>query len=179
MKKGQQIFRDAAFLLLSAALAGCMASAQLTPSPAEPASVTGTYTLLLYGCHYPDSPANVAFLVSDSSKYPFEIYDIDTSYKTIRGVTGPQAIKEADCFLRCTTHRIWQTQLLRIPDGSGGTIGYELRPLYFPLEFGEPDVMLISYSLRDGRVRAYIRLDPDVERAILTPGGDESSHDRK
>ena len=62
-------------------------------------------------------------------------------------------------------------KLERIPDDSGGTIGYEVRPLYLPWEFGKSDIMLISYSLRDGKARVYIKLDPDVERAIGASGG--------
>lgn len=170
MKNGKKVFSAVAFLILAAALDGCMAGKQLYPSAAEPAAVAGSYTLLLYGCHYPDDITNLAILVSDSSKYPVEIYDIDTSYKVEKEVPAQQALRTADSFLRCTTHRIWQTVLRRIPDDSGGTIGYEVRPLYFPLEFGQPDVLLTSYSLRDGKVRAYIRLDRDVERMINGSG---------
>lgn len=180
MKNAKKTFSAVAILILVPALAGCIAGIHLTTSPAEPAAVTGTYTLLLYGCHYPDDVTNVAILVSDSSKYPFEIYDLDTSYKTVKDVPAQQALGEANSFLRCTTYRIWQTELRRIPDDSGGTIGYEVRPLYFPLEFGQPDILLISYSLRDGKVRAYIKLEPDVKRAIeASPGSDNSSSDGK
>lgn len=179
MKSNKKIFRAAVFLILAAALAGCMAGKQLTASAAEPTAITGTYTLLLYGCHYPDDAANVAFLVSDSSKYPFEIYDLDTSYKTKKGVPAQEALREADSFLRCTSYRLWQTQLQRIPDDSGGTVGYEVRPLYLPYEFGQPDILRISYSLRDGKVRTYIKLDPDVERAIEASPGDNPSSDNR
>lgn len=179
MKNSKKALSAAASLLLAAALAGCMAGKQLSTSAAEPASVTGTYTLLLYGCHYPDDAQNVAFLVSDSSKYPLEIYDLDTSYKVKTGVPAQQALSEADSFLRCTSYRLWRTQLQRIPDDSGGTVGYEVRPLYLPYEFGQPDILWISYSLRDGKIRTYIKLDPDVERAIEASPGDNSSSDNR
>jgi hypothetical protein len=54
--------------------------------------------------------------------------------------------------------------LRKIPDDAGGIVGFELRPLYSPLEFGFSDVMLISYSLKDGKIRAYIRLDRRADR---------------
>jgi hypothetical protein len=173
MKKENKIFSIAAFLILVAALAGCMAGKQLYPSAANTAAIEGSYTLMLYGCHYPEDITNVAILVSDASKYPVEINDIDTSYKIEKDVPAAQALRRADSFLRCTTHRIWQTVVRRIPDDSGGTIGYEVRPLYFPLEFGQTDVLLTSYALRDGKVKASIRLDPDVERMIYGFGDNE------
>ncbi len=167
-----------ALAFLAIMFAGCMAGKQLATSAAEPAAVTGTYTLLLYGCRYPDDIKNVVILVNEESKHPFEIYDLDTSYKVEKHVPAQQAFSKANSFLKCTSHRIWRTEVRRISDDAGGTIGYEVRPLYVPYEFGIPDVLLTSYALRnDGTVRAYIRLDPDVERAIEASGSDESSRD--
>jgi hypothetical protein len=177
MKSGKKTFHAVTFLILSVALLGCMAGKRLNTSAASPAAVTGTYTLLLYGCHYPEDVTNVAILVSDASKYPVEIYDLDTSYKVMKGVPAQQALSAADSFLRCTSYRLWKTELRQIPDDSGGNIGYEVRPLYLPYEFGEPDVLWITYSLQGDRVRAYIKLDPDVKRAIEAPGPGDSSHD--
>jgi hypothetical protein len=57
-----------------------MLGAQLHTTSADPKLITGTYTLLLYGCHYPEQIDNVAILVDKNSKYPLEIYDIKTSY---------------------------------------------------------------------------------------------------
>lgn len=175
----KNLFRMAAFLVIVAALQACVAGKQLVTTGADPRAIAGTYTLLLYGCHYPDDIKNVAVLLDERSRYPLEIYDLDTSYTVKKGVPAQEALKEADSFLRCTTHRIWQMQLRRIPDDSGGTIGYEVRPLYAPYEFGFPDVLMISYSLRNGKVRTYIRLDPNVEREIESSGSDKSSRDNK
>ncbi len=166
-------------LILAASIQACVPGNQLITRAANPDEVKDTYTLMLYGCHYPAQVDNVAILVSGNSKYPVEIYDLDTSYKLKKDVPGRQALAEADSFVRCTTYRIWQTQLRRIPDDSGGTIGYEVRPLYIPYEFGNPNVLQISYSLRNGVVRVKIKLDPDVERALESSGGDRSSDNSK
>jgi hypothetical protein len=170
-KKGSILF----ILILAAGIQACVPGNQLWTSAAAPDEVKDTYTLLLYGCHYPAQINNVAILVAGNSKYPVEIYDLDTSYKLKKNVPAPQALAEADSFVRCSTYRIWQTQLRKIPDDSGGTIGYEVRPLYIPYEFGMPDVLQISYSLRNGVVRVYIKVDPDVKRAIEASGGDKGS----
>src|SRR5271169_4349158 len=116
MKSSKKIFSAAAFLIMAAALTSCISGIQLTTSETDPKSVTGTYTLLLYGCHYPDDAQNVALLVSDTSKYPLEIFDLDTSYKVKANVPAQEALGEANSFLKCTTYRLWRTQLERIPD---------------------------------------------------------------
>ncbi len=179
MKRTHIRYTGAMLLMLSAILTACIPGKQLTARAADPAEVKGIYTLLLYGCRYPDDIKNVAFLVDEGSKYPLEIYDLDTSYKVKKGVPAQQALSEADSFVRCSTHRVWQTQLLRIPDDSGGTIGYEVRPLYLPPEFGFPDVLLVSYALKDGAVRAYIKLDPNVEKDIESSGSDKRGSEGK
>ncbi len=177
MSRMKRIRGIPAILLLFAAamLQACVPANQLVPRSASPDELSGTYTLMLYGCHYSDQINNIAILVPGGSKYPVEIFDLDTSYKLKKDVPAKQAFAEADAFVRCSTYRVWQTQLMRIPDGSGGTIGYELRPLYVPYEFGMPDVLRISYSLHENAVRVYIRIDPDVEKAIEASGGDRDS----
>ena len=179
MKRANIRYTGAMLLMLGVVLTACVPGKQLLARAADPAEVKGAYTLLLYGCHYPDDIKNVALLVAEGSRYPLEIYDLDTSYKVKKGVPAQQALSEAYSFVRCSPHRIWQPQLLRIPYDSGGTIGYEIRPLYLPLEFGFPDVLLISYALKDGMVRAYIRLDPNVERELEDTGSKERNSERK
>jgi hypothetical protein len=160
-------------ILLSAlVLQACAAGQQLATSPADPADLKGTYTLLLYGCNYADAVKNLAILVDEGSNYPVEIYDLPTSYQVKKGVPGPQALKEADSFVRCSVRRVLETQLRRITDDTGGTIGYEVRPLYDPLELGWMDILLVSYSLQNGTVMTYIRLHPNVERMLEGPGFD-------
>ncbi len=174
-KRGGMLF----VLILAAGIQACVPGNQIITRAAVPDEVNDTYTLMLYGCHYSDEIDNVGILVAGNSKYPVEIYDLDTSYRMKKDVPGRQALAEADSFVRCSTHRVWQTQLRRIPDDSGGTIGYEVRPLYIPYEFGVPDVLRITYSLRNGVVRVMIKVDPDIERAIEASGGDKGTSDSK
>jgi hypothetical protein len=163
MKRSKNTILLAALLLTTITLQSCLTGVQLNTTSTDQEHISGTYTLLLYGCHYPDQIDNVAILVDDNSRYPLEIYDIDTSYTVKKNVPAQQAVTEADAFVRCSTHTIWQTQVTRIPDDGDGTVGYEVRPLYVPTEFGTPDVQLISYSLKDGKVRVSIRKSPQVE----------------
>jgi hypothetical protein len=172
------IQRAGTLLIIILVLSACAPGTQLLTTEARPSDVKGTFTLLLYGCHYPDDVKNVAILLNEESKQPFEIYDIKTSYKVKKGMSPEEAMREADTFLRCSIRRVTETAVRSIPDGSGGIVGYEVRPLYFPLEFGYTDIMLNSYSLKDGVIRAYIRLLPDVQRQIDAVGSRESSKGR-
>jgi len=164
VKQIKSIVSVLALVILAAAIPACVPGKQLLARGALPEEVTGSYTLMLYGCRYPSQPDNVAILVKEDGRYPFEIFDIDTSYTIKKGVPAQEALEAANSFVRCSTHIIWMTELRKIPDDAGGIVGFELRPLYSPLEFGFPDVMLISYSLKDGKIRAYIRLDRRAER---------------
>lgn len=158
---------------LALILQACAAGTGMHTSPARPAEITGTYTLLLYGCHYPADIKNLAILVKAASPYRVEIYDIETSYKVKRGLSAENALREAEAFVKCSGMRnITGTEIRRIIHGKGGTVGYEVRAVYFPLEFGISDVLLVDYKLVDEKVRAYIRLDPDVERALESSGPD-------
>src|SRR5512134_1465687 len=163
-RKLKSVYGMTLILLLAATMQGCIAGKQLMTVGADPSEVKGTYTLLLYGCHYPAQIQDVAILVDEAGRYPVTIHDLDSSYRVKKGVPAGQALSEADRFVRCSTFHIWRTELRKILDDSGGTLGYEVRPLYMPVQFGFADVILTSYSLQGGVVKAYIKLFPDVER---------------
>jgi hypothetical protein len=111
----------------------------------------------------------VALLVGEGGPYRFEVYAPDFDYRVIKNVPYSDALEEAEKFVR-HHYAFMQSQLSRIVGPSGGTIGYELRPLYYPLEFGSQDVLDINYFLEDGKVVARIRLKREIERAL---SGDE------
>ena len=165
MKRLNTIIGLGTLLLTIISLQSCSLGTQLNTELADPKLITGTYTLLLYGCHYPEQIDNVAILVDKNSKYPLEIYDIKTSYSVENDVPAQQALEKADSFIRCSSHRVSQTQLTRIPDDSNGTVGYEVRPLYVPTEFGTPDVLIINYSLKDGKILTYIKKTRQEDRS--------------
>ena len=101
------------------------------------------------------------------------------SPSTKKGVPANEAIVEATAFVACSTHRVWKTQFSRIVDADGATVGYELRPLYFPLEFSNPDPLEISYFRREDGVRVYIRIDSTVMRDLEGAGDGRSSRNRR
>lgn len=56
----------------------------------------------------------------------------------------------------------WRPQLSRIIDEKGNTIGYELRPLYYPFVYGRDDLLEVYYKVKDGKVIVEIRLIPEI-----------------
>jgi len=175
MRRIKSALSRAGYLLIAMIVSACVQGVRLVPSSAKPEEMKGTYTLLLYGCQYPADVKDVAFFVSDDSKYPLDIIDIDSSYKVKTGLTASQAMDAASKFVRCSSYSLWQTQLQQIPDENGGVIGYELRPLYLPYQLGVVDAMDISYFLKNGKVVTYIKLDPYVQRNFEASGGDLGS----
>lgn len=166
MAKVGTIVGGAVLLLALSMSQASAAGKQLKTESAGQAAITGSFTALLYGCRYPDDIENAAILVAEGSKYPLEIYAPDTRYKVKKGLDAQKALAEANAFVKCGVHTVWQTQIRRILDDDGGTVGYEVRPLYFPYDVGAADVLLISYALKDGRVMAYIRLTPEMENRL-------------
>ena len=179
MKKVGFVPSIAAVLIIAMTAAACAPGIRLIPTSAKSDEIKGIYTLLLYGCHYPDDVMNVAFLVSENSEYPLDIYDIPTSYKVKKGLTAAQAKDEANSFVRCSSFGVWQVQIQQISDDSGRNIGYEMRPLYLvPSQLGAVNVMDINYYLKSGKVVTYIKMDPNVKRN-LESSGDSSGRPRR
>jgi hypothetical protein len=171
VKRLKTIFIFAISIAVFLTLQAC-AGMQLTPKSADPSEIKGTYTLILYGCKYTSDIENMAILVDDNSEYPVDIYDIDGMYKTKKGLSGSQALSEANTFIKCSSYTFWSTVLRRI-SVNGRTIAYELKPLYRSLDFGVPEVLLSTYSLKNSKVSAYIRLDNSVYQLIHGGGGSD------
>jgi hypothetical protein len=157
----------AALLMLNS----CMSGKRLDTRGAVPTDIQGAYTLILYGCRYPSDLENLAILYTDGGPLTFEMYTLKTAYRVKNGLPADEALKQAERFLTCSMD-YWQTQLSKIVDRDGAIAGYELRPLYAPYKYGMMDVLDIHYWLRGSKVTVYIRLDPDIERALENAGGE-------
>ncbi len=157
MNRTGSIIAVALLLILAPALLRTGEAKQLGTAAADATSISGTYTAYLYGCRYPDDIENAVILVPEGSRYLMEIYASQSRYKVRKGLAGPRALADAKAFLQCSVHTVWQTAMRKILD-NGHTVGYEIRPLYYPYDLGAADVLLISYTEKQGTVTAYIRL---------------------
>jgi hypothetical protein len=155
-----------ALIVLTSSLSGCMLGKQLNTETADPRTIAGTYDLYTYGCRYPDDIEHAAFLIVPEKASMVDLYVPETSYKIKRGLPADKALAEADAFVRCGIHTVTELRVHRIPDGSSGTIGYEVLPQYPYYDVGGTNPLLVTYTLKDGKVTVYIRLFPDVERTL-------------
>lgn len=130
--------------------------------PAEIADIAGTFTLILYGAEHSNDIETVAILDKEGDRYTFEPLAPKFKYIVKRGLTAKEALEKADEFISWhnSFHR---SQLSGIIDENGKIMGYELRPLYFPLAFGTGDIMDIDYRMRADKIAVIIRLKPFVQ----------------
>jgi hypothetical protein len=153
-------------ILFALSLSGCSIGQQLKTETADPKSITGTYDLITYGCRYPADLERAVFLVLPEKTDALEFFVPATSYKITRGLPADKALEEANKFVRCGSYTVEELRIHRISDGGAGTLGYEVLPRFSPFDEGGTDPLLVSYVLKDGKVRVYIRLYPDVDRKI-------------
>ncbi len=148
----------------------------LRTESASPSDLTGTFTLLLYGGRYADDIETVAIFAPEGGKYTYALYAPDFDYKTEKGLPAPEALARAGKFVSFH-NAFWRSQLSRILDPHGNTIGYELRPLYRPFVYGSSDVMDVYYwPKKDNTIKVTIRLIPSVERQRFPGGHHDSPH---
>ena len=147
----------------------CAFGPRLNMQGAGFSEVTGTYTLIFYGCNYFDDLETIAILGKEGGRFVFEPYAPQFNYRTKKGLPAKEALEEAAQFINC--HSSYKgSQLRSIVDNDGHILGYELRPLYFPFTFGIEDVLDTFYWIRDDRINVSIKLKPSIER-LLSGGG--------
>jgi len=138
---------------------------------ANVAEIQGSFTMILYGGRFLDDVETIAILDVEGDQFHFEPYAPDFDFKVKKGIPAKEALSEAQKFVSFH-NAFWRSQLSRILDNNGKTIGYELRPLYHHFVYGTSDVMDVYYWLKEGgRVKVTIRLDSEIEKMIRFPGG--------
>jgi hypothetical protein len=131
----------------------------------DQASVTGTYTLFLYGARYANDLETVAILAIEGTPYTFAINSPDFDYKVIKGISAKEAIIKAKRFVSFH-HAFSYDRISAIFGPAGEIIGYEVRPYYRPMDYGYSDVMDIWYTLDGNKVMVNIHLKPEVEQLL-------------
>jgi hypothetical protein len=128
--------------------------------------VTGSFTLILYGGRHSNDLETIAILDKEGDQYEFEPYAPEFDYQVKKGVNAGDALNEANKFVSFH-NAFWRSQLSRILDEKGNTIGYELRPLYRPFVYGRDNLLEVYYKIKDNKVIAYIRLIPEVFNTLF------------
>lgn len=124
-----------------------------------------SYSLILYGNRHFNDIETVAIFDVEGDEYTFDPFAPDFDYSIKKGLSSERAMNLAEIFVR--SHYAYRTsQISKILDKKGNVIGYELRPLYYPLVFGVSDVIDVDYWQKNGKIKITIKLKPSVERQI-------------
>jgi hypothetical protein len=95
---------------------------------AVPAEVQGKFILLLCGCSSRDDIENAAILDREGDGYTFEVTGFRGSCIARAGLTGEEALRDAEQFLRCNIH-CERSRLIKILGPQGAAAGFALMPL--------------------------------------------------
>lgn len=162
---GAIYLKKLSWILLIVSLVSCSGVRQQLRTEEAGTVDPGTYTLILFGARYGGDIETVAFLDKEGDGYTFEVYAPDFDYRVMKGIPADQARAKAESFV--SHHYAFDRSVLsRIFDLSGNPIGYEVRPLYRPLEFGYTDVLDIGYTIAGGKVIIRIWLKPELKWQI-------------
>ncbi|MGD0887228.1 MAG: hypothetical protein ABSA46_20480 [Thermodesulfovibrionales bacterium] len=158
MKKlSARFIQASAIALMFLISSGCAGGTFLKTEPLQPdVKITGRYALVLLQDKNYSALKTIAFLDVEGNNYSLVPYAPAYEYAVTRDISGQEALQKAVAFVR-DNPLSRSYQISRILDPGGTTIGYEVRPLYDPLDHGVSDVMTVSYVLRDkGIVQIHI-----------------------
>jgi len=143
-------------------VSSCAPGRYLRTERADTSGIEGNYNLILYGGLYSEDVKNLAILDKDNDPYTFEIYARKGDYTVQKNVSAKEALDKAQRFV--SRHRSFiRSRLSSILDPAGNIIGYELRPLYQMLEFGNSDLLSVYYEITDSTVMVHIWLRQAIE----------------
>jgi len=121
-----------------------------------PGEITGVYTMILYGGNYANDIKTIAILAKEGTPYTFDVFAPAFDYRVIKNVPAREALAKAEKFVSFHLD-FWKIQIDQIVDPQGSAIGYEVKPLYYPAAFGNPDIIRTYYKMTGSKVTVYIR----------------------
>ncbi|MBM4128584.1 MAG: hypothetical protein FJ243_00530 [Nitrospira sp.] len=150
-------------MVLLIAIYSCAPGQYLRTGGASPSEITGTFALILYGGRYSTDLETIAILDQEGDPYTFEVYAPEFDYKVLKGISAKDALERAAKFVSSNPYYRY-SRLGKIFDPQGRVIGYEVRPIYDPLLFRFPDVLLVYYRIVGDKVIVDISLTPEAKR---------------
>lgn len=163
MQRGERYF---ALIITVCLMLGTGCAAQYASVPeVRPHEISGSYSLILYGGRHGNDLETLAILSREGSGYTFVMHAPDFDYRVIPARPAAEALKHAEDAVRFHPH-FSRSALSAIVAPDGGTIGYEMRPLYQAMVFGESNVLDVDYAFRGATVSVTVRLKPHVRRQL-------------
>lgn len=162
--------RTIALSLMLAVMIFLIPTAQSVDAPlkfaeAQPAEINGMFSLILFDSAWGGGIQRIAILDAEQDDVIIEPYVPVDEYRIIRHLPAADAYRQALAFLSLAPD-FWSSQLTRISDARGTLLGYEVRPLFFRLTYGKPDVLDVNYRLKGNTIYMHIRLIDEVDRRI-------------
>jgi hypothetical protein len=155
-------------VVLIFAIISCAGTGLRTASIADNETITGLFSVILYGTQEYESLNTIAFLDIEGDGYEMIPYAPEFNYRVIRNVRDELAVEKALHFISTQNPDFQNPQIRRILGVQGNTIGYELRPLYRIFVYGLSDVLQIHYRpMGGGKIRISIALDPWIEKKLM------------
>jgi hypothetical protein len=152
----RNFYMKSTLLLILALLSYSCSERYLRTESATPGEITGTYTLILYGGNYANDVKTFAILAKEGTPYTFDVFAPSFDYRIIKNAPAREALEKAKKFVSFHPD-FWKIQISEILGPQGGVIGYEVKPLYYPEAFGNPDIIRTYYKMTGNKVNVYIR----------------------
>jgi len=134
----------------------------LITRPAKAIDQSGAYTVIRVGGSHSEDYSAFALLIPETGKFRFDVYKPDFEYRTAKGLTAKQALDMAETFVAAQPYFNY-SQTSEIMGPEGNVIGYEVRPLYREIMFGQSDILLIAYLLRANNT---VEVRVDIHEAV-------------
>ncbi|MBF0328190.1 MAG: hypothetical protein HQL10_03470 [Nitrospirae bacterium] len=134
----------------------------MTTHDAKASEVKGVFTLILYS----NNMGKAAFFYKEDGRYTIEPYTPNFNLKIMKGISDSEAIQKAEDFVK-GDGSFSHSQFSKIVDDNDQVVGFELRPLYYPLSYGVSDILDISYKTKGNKVIAYISLVSSVKDMLF------------
>lgn len=133
----------------------------------EGGMVTGSYTAILYSTSEHNFLQTIAFLDLEGDGHEIVPHGAQSNYSVVKRLSPEGAEQRAREFVASHAPSHNSLELRAIKGVEGTTIGYELRPWYLPITYGESDVLDIAYAQQpDGKVTVYVGLKMSIERRL-------------
>jgi hypothetical protein len=161
--------KDAAITLAVLFCVSCAPGIRPDTREVQASELTGTYSVIFYGCNFLNDLETIAFLDKEGDRYNFEPFAPDFKFKVKKMVAAEEALAHANDFVKCNTS-FYRSRLSKISAPNGDVVGYEIRPLYEPVRYGVDDVLYTNYKFEGEKVLLTVRLVPSVEIMLQDDG---------
>jgi len=143
---------------------GCAALGGIHTESLKAGDNSGVFDLVLYGGNYSNDLETAAFLDRQGDAYNFDIYAPEFNYRTIKGLTFEEGLDKATEFVSLNSS-FHQFKITSIVNDKSQILGYEVKPLYLPYNYGTDDVLDIWYTEKGNKVVVTVRLKPFIEKS--------------